>query len=74
MSKKDQHVVPHDRGWAVKGEGNSRASSVHDTQAQAIEAARQTAINQKTEVLIHGRNGQIRARDSFGSDPFPPKG
>lgn len=74
MSKKDQHVVPHDRGWAVKGEGNTRASSVHDTQAQAIEAARQTAINQKTEVLIHGRNGQIRARDSFGSDPFPPKG
>lgn len=74
MSKNDQHVVPHDRGWAVKGEGNSRASSVHDTQAQAIEAARQTAINQKTEVLIHGRNGQIRARDSFGSDPFPPKG
>jgi hypothetical protein len=74
MSRKDQHVVPHDRGWAVKGEGNSRASSVHETQAQAIEAARQTAINQKTEVLIHGRNGQIRARDSFGSDPFPPKG
>jgi hypothetical protein len=74
MSKKDQHVVPHDRGWAVKREGNSRASSVHETQAQAIEAARQTAINQKAEVLIHGRNGQIRARDSFGSDPFPPKG
>jgi Uncharacterized protein conserved in bacteria (DUF2188) len=74
MSKKDQHVVPHDRGWAVRGEGNSRASSVHGTQAQAIEAARQTAINQKTEVLIHGRNGQIRARDSFGSDPYPPKG
>lgn len=74
MSRKDQHVVPHDRGWAVKGEGNSRATSIHDTQAQAIEAARQTAINQKSEVLIHGRNGQIRARDSFGPDPYPPKG
>lgn len=74
MSRKDQHVVPHDRGWAVKGEGNSRATSIHDTQAQAIEAARQTAINQKSEVLIHGRNGQIRARDSFGADPYPPKG
>lgn len=74
MSRKDQHVVPHDRGWAVKGQGNSRGSSVHHTQAQAIEAARQTAINQKSEVLIHGRNGQIRARDSFGPDPYPPKG
>ncbi|HBS5992451.1 TPA: DUF2188 domain-containing protein, partial [Klebsiella pneumoniae] len=22
---KDQHVVPHDGGWAVKGAGNSKA-------------------------------------------------
>jgi hypothetical protein len=25
-------------------------------------------------LVIHGRNGQIRARDSFGGDPFPPRG
>jgi hypothetical protein len=24
--------------------------------------------------LIHGRNGQIRQRNSHGHDPFPPKG
>ncbi|EGD1666955.1 DUF2188 domain-containing protein, partial [Escherichia coli] len=23
---------------------------------------------------IHGRDGQIRERDSYGNDPFPPKG
>ncbi|AJR23362.1 DUF2188 domain-containing protein [Sphingobium sp. YBL2] len=74
MSGKNQHVVPHEGGWAVKGAGNSRATSVHETQAQAIEAARNIARNQESELLIHGRNGQIRERDSFGNDPFPPEG
>lgn len=71
---KNQHVVPRGQDWAVRGEGNSRATSVHDTQAQAIEAARQTAVRQQSELFIHGRNGQIRERNSFGSDPYPPKG
>lgn len=74
MSGKNQHVVPHEGGWAVKGAGNSRATSVHETQAQAIEAARNIARNQESELLIHGRNGQIRERDSFGNDPLPPEG
>lgn len=71
---KNQHVVPHDGGWAVRGEGNERATSVHGTQAEATEAARQIATNQQSEVLIHGRNGQIRERNSYGNDPYPPKG
>lgn len=74
MSHKNQHVVPHENGWAVRGAGNSRATSVHETQANAIAAARDIARNQQSELLIHGRNGQIRERDSFGGDPYPPKG
>lgn len=34
MAGKNQHVVPHQDGWAVKGAGNQRATSVHDTQQQ----------------------------------------
>jgi hypothetical protein len=71
---KNQHVVPHEGGWAVRGEGNSRATSVHQTQAQAITGATQIATNQRSEVLIHGRDGQIRERNSHGHDPYPPKG
>jgi hypothetical protein len=71
---KNQHVVPHEGGWAVRGEGNSRATSVHQTQAQAIVEATQIATNQRSEVLIHGRDGQIRERNSHGHDPYPPKG
>lgn len=71
---KNQHVVTHPDGWAVKGEGNERATSVHSTQAEAIEAAREIARHQQSELLIHGRDGQIRSRDSYGNDPYPPKG
>lgn len=74
MSQKNQHVAPHPEGWAVKGAGNRKATSVHETQREAIEAARQTAINQGSEMLIHGRNGRIRERNSYGDDPFPPRG
>ncbi|MCE7058149.1 DUF2188 domain-containing protein [Algoriphagus sp. AGSA1] len=75
MSKgKNQHVVRHADGWAVRGAGNERVTRVTDTQRESIQIARQIAQNQQSELLIHGRNGQIRERDSFGNDPFPPKG
>jgi uncharacterized protein YdaT len=73
MSKKDQHVVRRDDGWAVRGEGNSRDTSHHNTQQQAYDAAREIAQNQGCEVVVHGRDGRIRDSDSFGSDPNPPK-
>ena len=75
MSKgKNQHVVPHDNGWAVKGAGNSKATAVTPTQKEANQIATQIAKNQQSEVLIHGENGRIRERNSYGNDPFPPKG
>ncbi|MFY0608522.1 MAG: DUF2188 domain-containing protein [Cyclobacteriaceae bacterium] len=75
MSKgKNQHVVKHPDGWAVKGAGNQRATKVTPTQKEAISAAREISQNQHSELFIHGRNGQIRERDSHGNDPFPPKG
>lgn len=73
--KGNQHVVTHQGKWAVRGEGNSRVTSIHDTQREAIDAGREIARNQGGELLIHGRNGQIRERDSVGNtDPYPPRG
>jgi hypothetical protein len=60
--------------WGVRGEGNDRLTSIHDTQQQAIDHARGIAINQQSEMFIQGRDGQIRERNSYGHDPFPPKG
>lgn len=73
MSNKNQHVVPHPEGWAVRGAGNSKATSVHPTQKEAIVAARQIAQNRRSELLIHARDGRIRGRDSSGNDPMPPR-
>lgn len=72
---KNQHVTPHpDGGWQVKGEGNSRATVRTDTQAEAIVIAREIARNQESELFIHGMNGRIRERDSYGNDEYPPEG
>jgi hypothetical protein len=70
---KNQHVVPHKDGWAVRGEGNDKVTSHHHTQKNAIDNARGTAIKQKSEVVIHRRDGRIRDKDSYGNDPFPPR-
>ncbi len=74
MSNKNQHVVPHNGNWAVKGAGNTKATSVHQTQAEAIERAKEIAKNQQSELLVHGENGRIRERNSYGNDPYPPEG
>lgn len=72
---KNQHVTPHHNGgWQVKGAGNSKATVRVATQAQAIQIAREISKNQHSELVIHGRNGAIRAKDSHGNDLFPPKG
>lgn len=71
---KNQHVVPHGDKWAVRGAGNERVTSIFETQEAASERAREIAINQQSELFIHRPNGQIRERNSYGNDPFPPKG
>ncbi|BFO67398.1 DUF2188 domain-containing protein [Chryseobacterium sp. KCF3-3] len=71
---KNQHVVPHQGKWAVKGEGNQKNTLITDTQEQAITKAREIAKNQESELLIHGRDGAIREKNSYGNDPKNVKG
>jgi hypothetical protein len=70
---KNQHVVPHNGKWAVRGANNQRATSTHSTQSDAIDAARDIAQNQQSEVVIHRPDGRIRDKDSYGNDPCPPR-
>ena len=74
MSRKAQHVVPRGGKWAVRKSGADRVTRRYDTQREAIEAGREIARRQGTELYIHGKDGRIRERDSYGEDPFPPKG
>jgi hypothetical protein len=70
---KNQHVTPHGKDWQVKGAGNQKATVVTSTKAEAQKLATGIAKNQKSEVVIHGQNGQIQNKNSFGNDPCPPK-
>ena len=72
--RKSQHVVPRKDGWAVRGEGNAKDTKKFTTQKAAIRVATEIAKNKQSEVLIHGRDGRIRERNTYGNDPFPPKG
>lgn len=70
---KNQHVVPRGDQWAVVGAGNTKATRVVQTQNQAIQIAQDIARNQKSDTKIHGKDGKIRAGNSYGNDPNPPK-
>lgn len=74
MSDKGVHVSPRDGRWAVEREGSQRASSLHDTQAEAEAGGRATARREQVEFYLHGRDRRIRERDSYGNDRNPPRG
>ncbi len=61
----NQHVVPYEDGWAIKGEGNEKYTAIFETQAEAIKRAREIAINNRSDVIIHRRDGTIRDRNSY---------
>lgn len=74
MPRKGLHVVPRDGKWAVRRVGADRITRKFATQREAVQAAREIARNRGTELYVHGRDGRIRERDSYGKDAFPPKG
>lgn len=74
MLKKNQHVVPTKDGWGVKGAGNDKLTAKTEIKKDSEKIAREIAKNQKSELFIHGKDGKIQRRDSYGNDPYPPKG
>lgn len=74
MSKRPVHTVPHGDRWANKRAGSARASKVFATKAAAQAAGRKTAMLEKTEHVIHNRDGKFGHRNSYGGDPYPPRG
>ena len=50
-----------------------RASKTFDTQQQAVDYGRTAAKKVGTELYIHGRDGTIKDKRSYGNDPMPPR-
>lgn len=62
---RNQHVVPYEDGWAVRGEGNERVTATYRYQSDAIERAKDIARNYRSDVIIHRQDGTIRDRVSY---------
>ncbi len=78
MSKGRDRTVSRrqDGQWANKRNDAAKASSLHDTQRQAEQAARKMLSNQGGgELTTKGRDGKIRSKDTIapGNDPNPPR-
>jgi hypothetical protein len=77
MPRNERHVVPNaGGGWDVRAPGSSRSSGHTGTQGEAIDRAREIVRNTGGgEIVIHGRDGQIRDSDTVppGKDPNPPR-
>jgi hypothetical protein len=76
MPKKPAVVTgPHPGGgWQNKVEGNTRASNTAPTKAESQAEGRRMAESRKTEHKIQNKEGRITERNSYGNDPFPPRG
>lgn len=74
MAKKPVIVGPSGDGrWTVKGDGSPNPISTHQRQSTAIEKAEKIAKEEKTELIVRGRDGTIRSKDSYGKDSNPPR-
>ncbi len=74
MRRSTQHVIPNPNGgWDVLRGGAERATKHYARKANAISRAIEISKNQKSELYIHGSDGRILSKNSYGNDPCPPK-
>jgi len=74
MAGKSHHVVPNkDGGWDIKKGGGKKSIKNFSNKQEAVDKAREISKNQKSELVIHKKDGKIQNKDSHGNDPCPPK-
>jgi len=76
MAKRSNHVVPSKErgGWVVKKSGSTKASKSFGRKEDAVKYGRKLSRKESTELYIHKKDGRIQDRNSYGRDPFPPRG
>jgi hypothetical protein len=78
MTKKKDRIVYQrtDGTWVNKKLDAEKASGLHSTQGAAAKEAKQMLENAGGgELIIKGRDGKIRSKDTIppGNDPLPPR-
>lgn len=77
MAGRNVHTVPTGDqlwDWGVMYEKSSTYEDTFHIKAQAVEYGRELAIKEKSEHIIHAKDGTIERKISYGNDTFPPKG
>jgi hypothetical protein len=70
--KPSVHVVHNPRsGWSVKKEGASRATAVVPTKDEAIHKARTISKADKTEMVIHTKDGTVQNKVNYSTHAKP---
>ena len=70
----NKHVVYLKNGnWGIKNEGNPIPIYQSKTQSDSIKKGIILAKKAHSELVIHGLDGKIRDKDSYGNDACPPR-
>ena len=73
--RKSHHLVPNpEGGWDLKKGGGKRSIKHFETKKEGEKFGRNLSVNQKSEFIIHKKDGTIQRSDSHGNDHHPPKG
>ena len=74
MATNNVHIIKEKKEWTVRLERESVPQKRVPTQKEAIKLGREIARNNKLELIIHGRDGRIKEKNSYGNDPRRIKG
>ena len=73
--RKTWSVEPRDDGtWAVQRDDSYRADSLHPAKDAAVTRGRELARRYQGHLRIKGADGRIQDENTYGPDPFPPRG
>jgi hypothetical protein len=61
-------------GWVVREQGNRIVVSELLTQRDAIALGWKLARRNQSELIVQSRRGRIRIKNTYGRDPYPPRG
>ncbi len=63
VSQNKKEGTPHFKEWRVRKEGSNKTIKFFDTQAEAIDYAKELADNQDSSIVIHKVDGTLRKQD-----------
>ena len=71
LKGKKPNVSSNKKSENVKVKRNSKKTSSKNPKSVADKRARKIAVDRKSELTIHGRDGRIQDKERYEVDPYP---